>query len=52
MIQSIAIEKRSGERIHPCFTPVSTLNGSVSWLLWTTLHSKFSYRDLMTLTSF
>ncbi|KAH3746310.1 hypothetical protein DPMN_180717 [Dreissena polymorpha] len=30
---TIAIKKRSGKRIHPCFTPVSTLNGSVSSLL-------------------
>ena len=44
MSRSTAIERSTGDRMHPCLTPVSTLRGSVTWLLCMTRHSKFSYK--------
>ena len=38
--------------MHACLTTVSTLNGSVTWLLCMTLHSKFSYMAWMMFTNF
>ena len=44
MTKSIAIQNRIGERIHPCLTPVFTLNGSVGSPSTRTVHSESSYR--------
>ena len=52
MSQSTAMEKSRGDRMHPCLTPVSTLTGSVSWLLCMTWHLIFSYKAWVMFTSF
>ena len=44
MSQSTAMEKSTGDKMHPCLTSVSTLKGSVTWLLSMTLRSKFLYK--------
>ena len=41
----------TGDRMHPCLTPVSTLKGSVTWLLCMTRPSKFSYKACMMFTN-
>ena len=44
MSQSTAMEKSTGDKMHPCLAPVSTLKGSVTWLLFMTLRSNFSFK--------
>jgi hypothetical protein len=48
-MQSMAREKRIGDRMHPCFTSVLAWKGSVTFLLWMTQHSKFLYRSWISL---
>ena len=40
MNQSTAMEKSTGNRMHPCLIPVSTQKGYVTWLLCVTQHSR------------
>ena len=49
--QSTAMEKNTGDCMHPCLTWVSTLKSSVSWLLYVTRHSKFWYKAWMMFTN-
>ena len=50
--QSIARTKRTGERMHPCLTPVCTLKLSVSWFPQITLQWKSLYSIWIMLTIF
>ena len=52
MRQSTDMEKSTDDRMHPCLTPVSTLKGSVTWLLCMTQNSKLLYKAWMMLTNF
>ena len=50
--QSTPMEMSSGGSMHPCLTPVSTLKGSVIWLLCMTRQSMFSYKAWMMFSNF
>ena len=52
MSHSTTMEKITGDKMHPCLTPVSTLKGSVSQLLCMIQHSKFLYKDWVMFTNF
>ena len=48
---STAMEKSTGDGMHPCIKPLFTLKGSVCWLLCMTRHSMFSDKDWMMLSN-
>ena len=48
---STAMEKSTGDGMHPCIKPLFTLKGSVCWLLCITRHSMFSEKDWMKLSN-
>ena len=50
--QSTVMGKGTGDRMHPCLTPVSIMEGPVTWLLCMTRHSRFSYKGWMMFSNF
>ena len=46
------MEMSTGNKVHPCLTPMSTRKRSVTWLLCMTQHSTFSYKAWMIFTNF
>ena len=46
------MEKSAGEKMHHSFSPVSTLKGSVTWLLCMIRYSNVSYEACMIFTNF